>query len=162
MTLTAVSCALAVITIPVTAFIVEHVWHHAMAIAVPFRALVTQVLLAIALPIGTGMAIRALARRLGALEPGPAADRALVFGASPADRFTLSTEFATRNVAIATALALALGGFDLALFGALLRVRSADPARRGVRVPPRVRRARARGAAVIEGRRVHARPRGVR
>ena len=163
-TLTAVSCALAAITIPVTAFVVEHVWHHAMAIAVPFRALVTQVLLAIALPIGTGMAIRArwpaaserwnpALQRVGflllacllaltfsgslggvTLDLAPGATLAvafalaafavggtiaLVFGASPADRFTLSTEFATRNVAIATALALSLGGFDLALFGAL-------------------------------------------
>ena len=38
-------------------------------------------------------------------------------GASPADRFTLATEFATRNIAVATAIALTLAGrVEFALF----------------------------------------------
>ena len=38
-------------------------------------------------------------------------------GASPPDRFTLATEFATRNIAVATAIALTLAGrVEFALF----------------------------------------------
>ena len=39
-------------------------------------------------------------------------------GASPADRFTLATEFATRNIAVATAIAVTLAGrVEFAVFG---------------------------------------------
>jgi BASS family bile acid:Na+ symporter len=163
-TLTAVSCALAVVTIPGTALVVDRLWHHAMPIAVPLRALAGQVIFAIALPIAAGMGIRArwpvfaersnatlqrvgflllacllalvfsgtfgvvtldlvpgvvlsLAFILGAFAVGGVT--ALAFGGTPADGFTLSTEFATRNIAVATALALSFGTFDLALFCAL-------------------------------------------
>jgi bile acid:Na+ symporter, BASS family len=164
-TLTAVSCAAAVITIPAIAFVLDVAWHRPLTYAVPLQALLGQLLVLLAPPIGIGMAVRARwpaiadrSRRMmqrvgfallgvllvltftdvgGDMQAAVASSvllattfilAALLLGlivavvarTSGADRFTLSTEFATRNVAIAMALAVSIAGdSEFALFAAI-------------------------------------------
>jgi BASS family bile acid:Na+ symporter len=161
-TLTGLSCLLAVVTIPLLTSEFERVLSRPLDFSAPASFLFLQLALMLALPVGLGMAVR---RRWPAFaEAGrPLFQRAafaglallIVFvitseagqflaglrttvplsaafvvisfaagwltagaiGASAADRFTLSSEFATRNVAIATAISVTLlGRVDYAVF----------------------------------------------
>ena len=161
-TLTAASCLLAVITIPVLDRFFEFVLQRPFGFRAPFLLLLVQMLLMLALPIGLGMWARhrwpgwtvkrgAATQRLAFLAMGvllalfiaSEAERFLnslgrtvplaaafvatsflagwlvgkTLAVSAADRFTLATEFATRNVAVATAIAVTLlGRAEFALF----------------------------------------------
>ena len=161
-TLTAASCLLAVITIPVLDRFFEFVLQRPFGFRAPFLLLLVQMLLMLALPIGLGMWARhrwpdwtvkrgATTQRLAFLAMGvllalfiaseaqrfvsslgrtvPLAAAFVVTSflagwlvgkaltVSAADRFTLATEFATRNVAVATAIAVTLlGRAEFALF----------------------------------------------
>lgn len=151
-TLTAVSCAAAVVTIPLAGLALEHVFDRPLPFAAPLLVLLRN-LVSLAIPIGLGMLARArfpgpaerlrpfvqrigfllLAILLALLFSGDLGElragllpafvmgsaftmAAFVLGGlvavacrtSRADRFTLAAEFATRNAAVATALALAL------------------------------------------------------
>lgn len=161
-TLTAISCAVSVLTIPVLTRIFETALGRPLGFAAPAGALVLQLVAMLALPVALGMYVRArwpavaLTHRasvqsfgfgsLGALvllviwaqfdqfRDGLASTvplaAAFVAGAftvgwslslavapDARDRFTLAMEFATRNVAIATAIAVTiLHRLDLAVF----------------------------------------------
>ena len=160
--MTAASCLLAVITIPVLDRFFEFVVQRPFGFRAPFLLLLVQMLLMLALPIGLGMWARhrwpdwtvkrgATTQRLAFLAMGvllalfiaseaqrfvsslgrtvPLAAAFVVTSflagwlvgkaltVSAADRFTLATEFATRNVAVATAIAVTLlGRAEFALF----------------------------------------------
>ena len=162
-TLTACSCLLAVVTIPILAMAFGAALGHPLGFVVPVPLILAQLLLMLAVPVAVGMWVRfsrpGLAGRsqpyMRALAFGGAAalivlivaSDPVVFlhglrdtvplaaiwvvlsflagwlmgsaiGASPSDRFTLATEFATRNIAVATAIALTLGGrVEFAVFG---------------------------------------------
>jgi bile acid:Na+ symporter, BASS family len=58
-TLTATSCVLAVLTIPVASLMLERVWHQPLPYSVPIGLLVTQLVVLLGLPIGVGMFVRA-------------------------------------------------------------------------------------------------------
>jgi len=156
--LTAISCVLAPITLPAIAAGLEHASGHSLGFDVPIAVLALQVFGLLALPVGIGIAIRAawpaaVARlraqlqrlaflalallvalilaadlpgfvsRIGATAPlaalfvvGSFATGALVGRVATRDageRFTLAAEFATRNLAVALAVAVTLLG-DLA------------------------------------------------
>jgi bile acid:Na+ symporter, BASS family len=161
-TLTACSCVLAVITIPVLDRVFGAVSGHRMGLTPPLPLILAQLLLMLAVPVALGMWVRfrrpALADRsqryLRAVGFGGVAALILlivasdaagfvnglagtvplaatfvatsflagwfvggVTGASRSDRFTLATEFATRNIAVATAIAVTLAGHvEFALF----------------------------------------------
>lgn len=161
-TLTGLSCLLAVATIPLLTRVFELARHRPLGFDAPARVLLLQLLLMVALPVGIGMAIR---RRWPAFADAhrPALQRLAFVGltllivfvvwaewerfvaglrtsvplsavfvmvsfgtgwlaasairATPPDRFTLAAEFATRNVAIATAIAVTiLGRAEFAVF----------------------------------------------
>jgi BASS family bile acid:Na+ symporter len=161
-TLTGVSCLLAVVTIPLLTRVFELVIRRPLRFDAPARVLLLQLLFMLALPVWIGMGIRrrwpavADARR-GVLQRLAFAGLALlivfvvwaewerfaaglwtavsmsavfvlvsfaigwltasVIRATPSDRFTLAAEFATRNVAVATAIAVTiLGRVDFAVF----------------------------------------------
>ena len=161
-TLTVCSSLLAVLTIPVLAFVFTAALGHPVGFAAPLPLILTQLLLMLALPVALGMWVRfsrpvfagrsqPYLRALGfagvaALIVLIVASDPVVFlhglrdsvplaatfvaasflagwlvgaatGASPPDRFTLATEFATRNMAVAAAIALTLAGrVEFALF----------------------------------------------
>jgi BASS family bile acid:Na+ symporter len=163
--LTALSCLLAVVTIPLLASVFETWSGRALGFAVPPGALLGQLVLMLALPVSLGMLVRRRWPRLAALrravlqrlafillaglvvlvirdqfELFTRALRATVllaaafvvvsFGvgwvlglgvrADSRDRFTLAAEFATRNVAIATAAAVTLmGQIEFAVFATI-------------------------------------------
>jgi BASS family bile acid:Na+ symporter len=164
-TLTALSCLLAVAAIPILAALFEDWLGRPLGFAAPSGVLLTQLLLMLALPVGLGMFVRRRWPRL-ADQHRPALQR-LAFGllvclvgiviydqydlfvrelrttvllaatfvvvsfgigwltglgvqADARDRFTLSAEFATRNVAIATAIAVTLvGQVEFAVFATI-------------------------------------------
>lgn len=163
-TLTALSCIGAVVTIPVIAVVIETLHGQSLARGVPAAALATQLVLWLGLPVSLGMAWRRFrpaaagrwqaalqrvgflllaalvvavlaASRLGAGHLGEMGLIAALFivgsfglgwatgGLSGADgpaRFTLATEFATRNMGVATLMAVTmLGRVDLATFAAV-------------------------------------------
>ncbi len=164
-TLTGLSCLLATVTVPLLTLVFEAAVHRSIGLAVPLRMLLTQLALALALPIAVGMVVRRrwpgfVSRREPALRRGAFAALGLLilvvvveqghtflrdlkdgivvsaafvglsggagmlvarFAArTPADRFTLAVEFATRNVAIATAVAVTFASrLDLAVFATL-------------------------------------------
>jgi BASS family bile acid:Na+ symporter len=152
-TLTAVSCGAALVTIPAATVLLVVVWQHPAGHAAPVSVLMRQLLVGLAPPVLLGMAIRGcwpeVATRHRALVQGVAfallaALLALIvatggggpalrfsqaarlvlavlgsasligwgigwlLGGSPSDRFTFAAEFATRNVAVALAIALSL------------------------------------------------------
>lgn len=154
-TLTAASCLLALVTMPLLAAAFEALLHRPFGFRAPFGPLTAQVLGMLVLPVAVGMAIRArapdfaarhevamrriafsgLALLLGfilwnewsrfvanfaatvtaaglfvvlAMAAGLLVARAA--GADRRERFTLSVEFATRNTAIAAAVAITLLG----------------------------------------------------
>lgn len=154
-TLTGLSSALAVVTIPLLTRGFERVLHEPLGAPAPASLLALQVVLILALPVGLGMWLRhrwpewatghsTTVQRtafvlLGALLAlVVVSERALVrtllsqlvlvaavfvvlsfaagwltgalVGAGRADRFTLAAEFATRNIAVATAIAVTLLG----------------------------------------------------
>ncbi|MGE5199259.1 MAG: bile acid:sodium symporter family protein [Rhodospirillaceae bacterium] len=154
-TLTGLSSAMAIGTIPLMTRVFEHVAREPLGASAPVSVLVMQMVLILALPVGLGMAIRhrlpawaaassttvqrlafvllavlllliiAVERHRIAAELTDVVMIAAVFvtasfavgwlagaavRASGADRFTLGAEFATRNVAIATAIAVTLLG----------------------------------------------------
>lgn len=161
-TLTAGSCLLAVATIPALTRGFELALGRPLGFTAPVGALLTQLLLMLALPVAAGMAVRrwrpALAERharavrrlafgaLGTLIVIVMRDQSELFRrewastvqvaglfvlasfavgwalggllrAGPRERFTLATEFATRNVAVATAVAVTLlGRIEFAVF----------------------------------------------
>jgi len=161
-TLTGLSCLLAVVTIPLLTGGFERLLSRPLDFSAPASFLALQLALMLALPVGVGMAVRhrwpafAEAGRplfqraafaglallivfvitseadqflagLHTTVPLSAAFVAISFaagwltasavGASAPDRFTLSSEFATRNVAIATAISVTLlGRVDYAVF----------------------------------------------
>jgi BASS family bile acid:Na+ symporter len=164
-TLTGLSCLLAVVTIPLMTRVFEAARGESLGFKVPAEALVAQLLVVLAGPIALGMAIRHRYPRW-ADERQPAVQRVafaalallivlvivdqralfraqapatielaavfvvLSFGigwtiggairAEPRVRFTLAAEFATRNVAIAAAIAVtALGRLELAVFATI-------------------------------------------
>jgi BASS family bile acid:Na+ symporter len=161
-TLTAASCLLAVITIPLLDRTFELVLQRPFGFRAPLGLLLLQMLLMLALPVGLGMwarqrwpdwthahsrllqqtAFLAMAVLLALFIAGEA-ERFLgglrhtvplaatfvvlsliagwlvgmLLAVSRADQFTLATEFATRNVAVATAIAVTLlGRSEFALF----------------------------------------------
>ncbi|MEW5981785.1 MAG: hypothetical protein AB1806_05380 [Acidobacteriota bacterium] len=164
-TLTGVSCLLAVVTIPLIARVFEAALGEALGFTAPAGALVLQLSLMLALPVGLGMWVRhrwptfanahqPLVQRLAfgslalliafviwaefrsfATTVRSAVPMSAVFVAasmafgwtigsilrvSPRDRFTLAVEFSTRNVAVATAVAVTLlGRVDFAVFATI-------------------------------------------
>ena len=164
-TLTATSCVLALVTIPIASVMLERVWHQPLPYSIPIGVLFTQVFALLGVPIGVGMFARArwpnqalrsqpivqrvgflllagllalaLSGRLGVVrfDFGPAAALAIGFTvaafvigwlvallarADSPQQFTMAAEFATRNVAIATALGLSLTARpELVLFAGL-------------------------------------------
>ena len=167
-TLTTVSCAVALVTIPAATALLELVWHQPFRYSAPVTTLVLQLLVVLVPPVAGGMVIRArwpevATRRrpwvfgsafallavllLLVIASGPgyaelgsrsAVALAVAFVASafvlggviawllrgtPADRFTFSAEFATRNVAVALAIAMSFGGHrEFVWFAALYLV----------------------------------------
>jgi BASS family bile acid:Na+ symporter len=164
-TLTGVSCVLAVGAIPVMSRVFERVLRAPLRVDAPVAMLSLQLMFMLAVPLGLGMAIRrgwplraqacrpwfqrlawALlsllllliltieARRVAAML-GEVVLLAMLFvggsfaagwaagtaaRASQDDRFTLAAEFATRNVAIATAIAVTLlGRTEFAVFASV-------------------------------------------
>ena len=154
-TLTAVSCAAALVTIPAATALLERVWGHSSCYSAPIMALVMQLLVVLVPPVVGGMLIRArwpalatrhrplvqgiafallaallmlvIASGAGGAEIGwwSAVQLAVAFvvsafllgavvgwllGGRPADRFTFAAEFSTRNVAVALAIAMSVGG----------------------------------------------------
>jgi bile acid:Na+ symporter, BASS family len=154
-TLTGLSCLLAVLTIPSSAFLLETLLGRPFGLQVPVRLLVQQLTLMITLPIVLGMLFRrwrpeGIAKRRDLLQRlgfagvlvivvlvlsnnlqdfrdnlGTTIPLAMAFvvgsfaigltialssWASDRDTFTLAAEFATRNVAVATAIAVTLMG----------------------------------------------------
>jgi BASS family bile acid:Na+ symporter len=154
-TLTGLSSAIAIGTIPLMTRVFERVTQEPLGASAPLSLLVTQLVFILALPIGLGMLVRhrwparasassravqglafvllvvlllliiAVERDRIASDLSEVVQIAAVFvtasfvigwlagtavRASGADRFTLASEFATRNVAIATAIAVALLG----------------------------------------------------
>lgn len=164
-TLTGLSCLLAVITIPLVAGMFEAILREPLGFTAPLGALVAQLLLMLAAPVGLGMWVRhrwpvaavanqplvqrvavgslgllivfviwaefgAFASTLGAAVPISALFVLLSMGtgwgiggllkAGRRDRFTLAVEFSTRNVAIATAIAVTLlGRVEFAVFATI-------------------------------------------
>jgi len=164
-TLTGVSSLLSVLTIPIITGWFEGVVGHPLGFRAPAGLLVAQLLLMLALPIGTGMFVRhrapafadrharffqraafgglaalilfvvwqqygAFVSSLRLAVPMSAAfvlasfavgaGAAMVARASREDGFTLAAEYATRNVAIATAIAVTLlGRIDFAVFATI-------------------------------------------
>jgi BASS family bile acid:Na+ symporter len=167
-TLTAVSCAAAVVTIPLVTFAFELLLGATPRYGVPAGALLVQLVFVLALPVGLGMFVRQrwphvadrhgralqvigftalaaliglviaddldrLKRDLGTALPIAAVFVVVAFGAGVLaasavggdirDRFTLGAEFATRNMAVAAAIAVTLAGHvEFALFGAIFLV----------------------------------------
>jgi len=161
-TLTAASCLLAVVTIPLLDRTFELVLHRPFGFRAPLGLLLLQMLLMLALPVGLGMWARhrwpdwthahsrllqqatfvAMAVLLTLFIAGEAERflsglrhtvplaatfvvlsfiagwvTGMFLAVSRSDRFTLATEFATRNVAVATAIAVTLlGRTEFALF----------------------------------------------
>jgi BASS family bile acid:Na+ symporter len=154
-TMTAVSCGAAVVTIPGATALLERLLGHTAPYSAPTRALVTQLLLILVPAVAAGMLLRAswpalaarhrplvqgialsllvtlvvlvVASAAGDPEVGWSSGVLLVvafvvasfvlgalvawaLGGSPADRFTFSAEFSTRNLAVALAVAYAFGG----------------------------------------------------
>jgi bile acid:Na+ symporter, BASS family len=164
-TMTTVSCASAIVTIPAATALLEWLMGHAAPYSAPARTLIVQLFVVIAPSIAAGMAARALRPALVAryraeiqavaltllgllvvLVIGSAVGRpgiewvsaivvvvafvavacvlgtavAWMLGGSSADRFTFAAEFATRNLAIALAVAIALGTQrEFVVFGAI-------------------------------------------
>ncbi len=164
-TLTTVSCAAALVTIPAATAALDVVWQSPSRYSAPAAVLVKQLLTSIAPPIALGMLVRAgwpaLATRhrpliiriafgllvmllLLVMATGPSDEEigwssalqvavafvltafalgalvAQALGGSPADRFTFAAEFSTRNVAVALAIAMALGAQrEFTWFGAI-------------------------------------------
>lgn len=164
-TLTGISCFLAVVTIPALTLLYEAALGQSLGFAVPPDVLVLQLLGMLALPVALGMYVRArwpgvaLEHRVtvqragfgslgllvllvihdqfagfrealpatvplavafvaGAFATGWSLGRAVA--PDPRDRLTLAMEFATRNVAIATAIAVTiLGRTELAVFATI-------------------------------------------
>jgi bile acid:Na+ symporter, BASS family len=160
--LTGLSCLLAVVTIPGLAAFFEWALDTPFDFAAPVQVLALQVLLVLGLPVGVGMAVRhrfpgfalshrsairqagflALALLIGFVMYSQRAEVAREMGAKiglaasfvglsfslgwivatalacdARDRFTLSAEFATRNVAVATGIAVTiLDRVDFAVF----------------------------------------------
>jgi bile acid:Na+ symporter, BASS family len=161
-TLTGISCLLAIVTIPMLAVVFSGALGRNVGFAVPVGPLMTQLAFMLALPVGFGMFVRqrwpdVADRRRGSIQRlafgalailivtvvvgqfdqfrGQLLDTlpiALLFvavsgavgwvasrlaGASTPDRLTLAVEFATRNVAIAAAIAVTiLGDVRFAVF----------------------------------------------
>lgn len=164
-TLTGLSCLLAVVTIPALTMVYETALGRSLGFAAPADVLVLQLLVMLALPVALGMFVRArwpsvalehrgFVQRAGfgslallvllvirdqfagfrdALPATVPLAMVFVTGAfatgwvlgrgvavDPHDRFTLAMEFATRNVAIATAIAVTiLGRIELAVFATI-------------------------------------------
>lgn len=164
-TLTGLSCLLAVVTIPLIARLFEVVLAEPLGFSAPAGALLLQLFGMLALPIGLGMWVRhrwpavaidhqpvvqrvafgalallvvfvtwaefgSFARALGSAVPMSALFVATsmaigwmtggVLRAQRRDRFTLAVEFSTRNVAIATAVAVTLlGRVEFAVFATI-------------------------------------------
>ena len=164
-TLTGLSCALAVFTIPLLTRLFQPVLRDPLHVDAPVAVLALQVFVMLALPLGVGMSIKRRwpawardhrpsfqrlsfvllgmilllvlaveARRVVAMlhnvVPLAAAFVTASFAvgwvtgsavkAGAADRFTLASEFATRNVSIATAIAVTLlGRVEFAVFASV-------------------------------------------
>lgn len=164
-TMTAVSCTAAIVTIPAATALLEWMMGHVAPYSAPARTLVAQLFVGLVPAIGAGMTIRAWQPALVArhrrqtqafalalvgilvtlvigsvlVRPGLewlsaittvtafiAAASVLgvaaswMLGGSAADRFTFAAEFATRNLAIALAVAIALGSQrEFVVFGAV-------------------------------------------
>jgi BASS family bile acid:Na+ symporter len=154
-TLTGISCLLAVVTMPLVARVFELVLGRPFGFAIPVATLLGQLVLMLLTPIALGMALRRLAPAFAArhervlraaamiglallvvfvivqenerfrdgmgetvllaaglvvMALAAGALVGLIVRAAPADGFTLSVEFATRNVAVATVVAISLLG----------------------------------------------------
>jgi bile acid:Na+ symporter, BASS family len=164
-TMTAVSCAAAIVTIPAATALLERMMGHVAPYSAPARPLVAQLFVGLVPAIAAGMALRAWQPALVArhrhqtqafalalvgilvtlvigsvvVRPGLqwlsaitvvvafiAAASALgvaaswALGGNAADRFTFAAEFATRNLAIALAVAIALESQrEFVVFGAV-------------------------------------------
>jgi len=164
-TLTAISCLLAAVTIPALASLFEAVLGRPLGFTAPAGLLLGQLVLMLALPVGLGMFVRRRWPRvaddhraglqrlatglLAALIAIVVYDQfdtflrelrttvllaasfvvvsfaigwtvGLALQTDARDRFTLATEFATRNVAIATAIAVTLvGQIEFAVFATI-------------------------------------------